>query len=140
RGRGILTDIGPDGRWRVHHPGCITRIRASSFHPQRARDAAGARTPGRRRAMRAVVIERFGGPEVLQVVDLPDPHAGQGQVRVAVHAAGTNPVDASNRSDGSWAGIDLPHVPGYDVAGVVDQVGKGVDAVSVGQRVMAMTP
>jgi len=90
--------------------------------------------------MRAVVIERFGGPEVLQVVDLPDPHAGQGQVRVAVHAAGTNPVDASNRSDGSWAGIDLPHVPGYDVAGVVDQVGEGVDAVSVGQPVMAMTP
>ena len=90
--------------------------------------------------MRAAVIERFGGPEVLRVVDLPDPQAGPGQVRVAVHAAGTNPVDASNRSDGSWAGLELPHVLGYDIAGVVDQVGDGVDAVSIGDRVMAMTP
>ena len=90
--------------------------------------------------MRAVRIERFGGPEVLQLADLPDPQAGPGDVRIAVHAAGTNPVDASNRSDGSWAGLDLPHVPGYDVAGVIDQVGEGVEAVSVGERVMAMAP
>lgn len=90
--------------------------------------------------MRVVVIERFGGPEVLQLADLPDPRVGAGEVRIAVHAAGANPVDASNRSDGSWAGIDLPHVPGYDVAGVVDRVGEGVGSVSVGERVMAMTP
>jgi NADPH2:quinone reductase len=90
--------------------------------------------------MRAVLIERFGGPEVLQLVDLPEPHAEPGRVRLTVHAAGTNPVDASNRSDGSWAGIDLPHVPGYDVAGVVDEVGDGVADVEVGDRVMAMTP
>ena len=90
--------------------------------------------------MRAIVIERFGGPEVLQLADLPDPHAASGEVRIAVSVAGTNPVDASNRSDGSWAGIDLPYVPGYDVAGVVDQVGEGVSSVSVGDRVMAMTP
>jgi NADPH:quinone reductase len=90
--------------------------------------------------MRAVRIERFGAPDVLHLVDLPDPQAGPGQVRIAVHAAGTNPVDASNRSDGSWAGIDLPHIPGYDVAGVVDQVGDRVDTLSVGDRVMAMTP
>ena len=61
--------------------------------------------------MRAVVIERFGGTDVLQVAEVPDPQAGPGQVRIAVHAAGTNPVDASNRDDGSWAGLDLPHVP-----------------------------
>lgn len=90
--------------------------------------------------MRVVVIERFGGPEVLQLADLPDPRVGAGEVRIAVHAAGANPIDASNRSDGSWAGIDLPHVPGYDVAGVVDRVGEGVGSVSVGERVMAMTP
>jgi NADPH:quinone reductase len=90
--------------------------------------------------MRAIVIERFGGPEVLQPSDLPDPEAGAGTVRVAVSAAGANPVDASNRSDGSWAGLTLPHVLGYDIAGVIDQVGDGVDATSVGQRVMAMTP
>ena len=90
--------------------------------------------------MRAVVIERFGGPEVLRLADLPDPQAGPGQVRIAVHAAGTNPVDASNRRDGSWARLTLPHVLGYDVAGVVDQIGEGVDAVSIGDQVMAMTP
>jgi len=90
--------------------------------------------------MRAVVIERFGGPEVLRVADVPDPEPGPREIRIAVHAAGTNPVDASNRSDGSWAGLDLPHVPGYDVAGVVDQVSAGVDANSVGDRVMAMMP
>jgi NADPH:quinone reductase-like Zn-dependent oxidoreductase len=90
--------------------------------------------------MRAVVIERFGGPEVMQFAERPDPQAGAGQVRIAVHAAGVNPVDASNRSDGSWAGIDLPHIPGYDVAGVVDQVGEGVRTPSVDDLAMAMTP
>jgi NADPH2:quinone reductase len=90
--------------------------------------------------MRAVSSERFGDADVLKVVDLPDPQAAPGHVRIAVYAAGTNPVDASNRSDGSWAGIELPHIPGYDVAGVVDQVGDGVQTVSVGERVMAMTP
>src|SRR3954462_15175702 len=90
--------------------------------------------------MRAVVIEWFGGPEVLRVADVPDPQPGPREIRIAVHAAGTNPVDASNRSDGSWAGIELPHVPGYDVAGVVDQVGEGVEAITTGDRVMAMTP
>jgi NADPH2:quinone reductase len=90
--------------------------------------------------MRAVRIERFGGPDVLQLVDVPDPDVGPGQVRIAVHAAGTNPVDASNRSDGSWARLELPHVPGYDVAGVIDQVGDGVDTVAAADRVMAMTP
>jgi len=86
------------------------------------------------------VIERFGGPDVLQVVEVPDPRSGPGQVRIAVHAAGTNPVDASNRDDGSWAELDLPHVPGYDVAGIVDQVGEGADGVAIGDHVMAMTP
>ena len=90
--------------------------------------------------MRAVVVERFGGPDVLQVADLPDPQAGPGQVRIAVHAAGTNPVDASNRDDGSWAGIELPHVPGYDIAGIVDQIGEGTDGVAIGDHVMAMMP
>ena len=54
-------------------------------------------------------------------------------------AAGTNPVDASNRADGSWAGIECPHVPGYDVAGVIDAMAPGVTSVRVGDTVMAMT-
>jgi NADPH:quinone reductase len=87
----------------------------------------------------AVVIQAFGGPEVLEVVEVADPEPGHGQVRVAIVAAGTNPVDAFNRMDGSWAGLRLPCVLGYDIAGVVDQVGPGAPADLLGQRVFAMT-
>ena len=69
----------------------------------------------------------------------PIPKPSAGEVRIAVTAAGTNPVDASNRADGSWAGIQFPHVPGYDVAGVIDAMGAGVTRVGVGDTVMAMT-
>jgi NADPH2:quinone reductase len=89
--------------------------------------------------MKAVVVNEFGGPEVLRVGELPDPQAGPGQVRVAVHAAGINPVDGGNRVSGRWAGLRVPCVLGYDVAGIVDQVGPGVDSVRAGDRVMAMT-
>jgi NADPH2:quinone reductase len=60
-------------------------------------------------------------------------------VRVAVHAAGVNPVDASNRADGRWAGLRVPCILGYDVAGVIDSVGPGVTGLAPGDRVMAMT-
>ncbi len=90
--------------------------------------------------MKAVVLQAFGGPDQLTLVDWPDPVPAAGQVRIAVHAAGTNPVDASNRRDGTWAGLTLPCVLGYDVAGVVDAVGADVDGLTVGDRVVAMTP
>jgi NADPH:quinone reductase len=61
-------------------------------------------------------------------------------VRIAVRAAGVNPVDTGNRRSGSWAGLVAPCVLGYDVAGVIDQIGFGVVGVAVGDRVMAMTP
>ncbi len=86
-----------------------------------------------------MVIRRFGDPRELRLEDVADPQAGPGDVRIAVHAAGVNPVDAGNRRDGSWAGIELPAVLGYDVAGVVDDVGPGVANVAVGDHVMAMT-
>lgn len=90
--------------------------------------------------MRAIVVSRFGGPDVLEWVSVPTPEAAPGHVRVAVRAAGVNPVDAGNRSDGSWAGVDIPWIPGYDVAGVVDEVGAGVPDNWIGRNVMAMTP
>src|SRR5213082_3425020 len=65
--------------------------------------------------------------------------AGPGQVRVAVHAAGVNPVDAGNRADGDWAGLRVPCILGYDIAGVIDSVGPGVTSLAPGDRVMAMT-
>jgi NADPH:quinone reductase len=90
--------------------------------------------------MKAIVVSEFGGPEQLRLAELPDPLPGPGQVRIAVRMAATNRVDAGTRVDGSWAGVTLPFVPGYDVAGVVDAVGDGVREVAVGDRVMAMTP
>ena len=57
---------------------------------------------------------------------MPDPVAGPGQVRVAVQAAGVNPVDAGNRADGSWAGLHAPCILGYDIAGVSTAIGPGV--------------
>ena len=85
------------------------------------------------------MVSEFGGPEKLRLTDAADPAPGQGQVRIGVHAAGVNPVDAYNRADGSWAGIRLPCILGYDVAGVVESLGPGVTELSTGDRVMAMT-
>jgi NADPH:quinone reductase-like Zn-dependent oxidoreductase len=90
--------------------------------------------------VKAIVISRFGGPDALEYSSVPTPEAAPGHVRVAIRAAGVNPVDAGNRSDGSWAGVDTPWIPGYDLAGVVDQVGEGVSEAWIGRRVMAMTP
>jgi NADPH2:quinone reductase len=89
--------------------------------------------------MRAVLVSEFGGPEQLRPGQAADPVAGPGQVRVAVHAAGVNPVDAGNRADGRWAGLQVPCILGYDVAGVIDSVGPGVTGLAPGDRVMAMT-
>ena len=92
--------------------------------------------------MRAVGLFTHGGPEVLQVVDLPEVHAGPGQVRVRVHAATVNPTDILGRN-GTRAEQQKadppPYVPGMDVAGIVDEVGIGVsDRLKVGDVVMAI--
>ena len=90
--------------------------------------------------MKAVVLHAFGGPEQLALTDCPEPVPAAGQVRIAVRAAGTNPVDASNRADGTWAGLTVPCILGYDVAGVIDAVGRDVDGLALGDAVVAMTP
>ena len=92
--------------------------------------------------MRAVGVLNFGDPDVLQVVDLPEVHAGQGEVRIRVHAASVNPTDLMLRN-GSRAealkDINPPHVPGMDIAGVIDEIGPGVETdLAVGTAVMAM--
>jgi NADPH:quinone reductase len=66
---------------------------------------------------------------------MPLPVPGPGQVRVAVHAAGTNPVDAGNRRNGSWAGLHPPVIPGAEASGVVDAVGPGVTQWTPGEEV-----
>src|SRR4051794_31267767 len=90
----------------------------------------------------AMGVTTYGGPEALHAVQLPEPHAGAGRVRVRVHAAGVNPVDAMMRTGllaGMYQGVNPPYVPGMEVAGVIDEVGEGVDLVlglSTGSRVV----
>ena len=82
--------------------------------------------------MRAVVVREPGPAENLQLAELPRPPAGAGRVVVRVGAAGVNPVDATNRADPSWAGIEPPYVVGYEFAGWIEEVGRGVAGVAVG--------
>ncbi|MEV0593442.1 NADP-dependent oxidoreductase [Nonomuraea cavernae] len=91
--------------------------------------------------MRAAAFAAFGGPEVLQVMELPAPQAGPGQVRVRVRAAGVQPYDAAVRAGWTPPGVtgDLPRVPGNEFAGVVDQVGEGVTEVSAGEEVLGFS-
>ena len=87
---------------------------------------------------RAVVVERFGGPEVLEVREISEPHAGLGEVRVRVLAVGLNPMDwelTASRDVAARFGVTLPAGFGTDLAGVVDEVGASVEGFAVGDRV-----
>ena len=92
--------------------------------------------------MRAVGLFTHGGPEVLEVVDVPEVHAGPGEVRIRVHAATVNPTDVGTRN-GTRAEMQKadppPYVPGMEAAGIVDEVGTGVpDRLKVGDAVIAI--
>jgi NADPH:quinone reductase-like Zn-dependent oxidoreductase len=89
--------------------------------------------------MKAAQFSRFGGPEVLEIVDLPDPHPGPGQVRIVVHAAGISATDPKLRAGTLTFGAKLPQTTGSDIAGVVDEVGEGVTDVTVGDRVFGIS-
>jgi NADPH:quinone reductase-like Zn-dependent oxidoreductase len=87
--------------------------------------------------MKAVRFAEYGGPEVLQVVEVDEPHAGPSQVRIAVRAAGVNGIDWKMRAGylSRMRPIPLPAGTGIDAAGVVDEVGAGVTGVAVGEAV-----
>ena len=87
--------------------------------------------------MKAVRFSRFGGPEVLELADLPDPHPGPGEVRIAVRAAGVNPSDWKKRQGLMDEG--LPQTLGYEAAGIVDELGAGVADVAAGDRVFGFS-
>ena len=88
--------------------------------------------------MRALQFTSYGNPEVLTWADAPDPHAGAGQVRIAVRAASVNPIDWKALSGAMSGGEPLAATAylGYDAAGVVDEVGEGVGDVAVGDDVL----
>jgi NADPH:quinone reductase-like Zn-dependent oxidoreductase len=90
--------------------------------------------------MFAVQFDRFGPPKVLSVGPFPEPHASRGEVRVRVRAAGVSPVDVAlraGRSPSAGQGA-LPHIPGVDAAGVIDEVGADVTGVAVGDEVFGV--
>jgi NADPH:quinone reductase-like Zn-dependent oxidoreductase len=87
--------------------------------------------------MKKVSFAEFGGPDVLHLIDAEEPHAGPGLIRIAVRAAGVNPVDWRVREGQVLAAhpIELPAGVGLDASGVVDEVGEGVEGVEIGDRV-----
>jgi NADPH2:quinone reductase len=85
--------------------------------------------------MKAILAREFGGPDVLQLAEVPAPTPAAGQVLVRVHAAGVNPFDTYMRTGAYAIKPALPYTPGSDGAGVVEAVGSGVTGISVGARV-----
>lgn len=87
--------------------------------------------------MRLVTQRAFGGPEVLELIETDRPEPGPTEVLVRVHAAGINPVDWKSRSEEAFLGSP-PYTVGWDVSGVVEQVGFGASGVAVGDEVLGM--
>jgi NADPH:quinone reductase-like Zn-dependent oxidoreductase len=104
----------------------------------------GMSRPGRRDweagGMLAVTFAKFGDPSVLELTTMPDPHAGPGQVRIAVRAAGVNPFDWKLRAGYFRDAFttEFPAIPGIEAAGVVDEVGEGVQGISPGDAVFGL--
>jgi NADPH:quinone reductase-like Zn-dependent oxidoreductase len=88
--------------------------------------------------MQALTFSEYGPVDVLNVAEVAEPHAGPGQIRVAVRASGVTPADAALRSGRLGNRVPLPHVLGVDAAGVVDEVGEGVTGVRTGDEVFGI--
>src|SRR5215471_181756 len=88
---------------------------------------------------RAVMLTKKGGPEVLQIVELPIEPPGPGQLRVRVRAAGVSSTDLTMLAGNDRYAPKIPFVVGYEVAGVVEAIGAGVTGFAVGERVAALT-
>lgn len=85
--------------------------------------------------MDAIVIAKFGGPEVLSLQEVDKPEPGPGELLVKVHACGINPVDAKIRKGGLSLPFSFPLILGYDVSGVVEAAGEGVEDYKPGDAV-----
>ncbi|MFJ9760532.1 NADP-dependent oxidoreductase [Streptomyces sp. NPDC101149] len=87
--------------------------------------------------MHAVQFDHFGSPDVLGIGSAPEPHAGPGEVRIAVRTSAVSPVDLALRAGESPScdSLALPHIPGVDAAGVIDEVGEGVEGFAIGDEV-----
>lgn len=99
------------------------------------------------KTMKAIQYRKFGGPEVLTYDVVPRPEAGEGQVLIRVHAAGTNPAEWRSRvgfpdvpEEYRYAipRVSWPSIPGFDVSGIIEEVGPGVTAIREGDAVFGM--
>lgn len=92
--------------------------------------------------MRAVGYSQYGGPEVLEIYELPEVHAGPGQVRIRNHAATVNPADIMFRTGmlaEAQKDVEPPYIPGMEACGIIDEVGEGVTTgVKTGDAVIAL--
>lgn len=86
--------------------------------------------------MKTVLFHNHGGPEVLEYTDFPDPQPKRGEVLIRLHAAALNRMDVFVRN--GWPGIklELPHIPGADGAGVIAELGEGIEGFEIGERVV----
>ena len=89
--------------------------------------------------MRAAQVSQYGGPDVIRILDVPQPSVGPGQLLVRAHAVGVGPWDALIREGHSGVPQTLPLIPGSDVAGIVDVLGPGVTGFAVGDQVYGLT-
>lgn len=90
--------------------------------------------------MKQIIVNEFGAPEQLVLQDVPKPAAGDGQIVIKVEAAGVNFSDAMQRRNQYVFPVPLPYLPGFEVAGIVTEVGTNVENISLGDRVVAMLP
>jgi NADPH:quinone reductase-like Zn-dependent oxidoreductase len=91
------------------------------------------------KTMKRVVVDHYGGPEVLRVVEDDVPRPGPGEVRVRVLAAGVSFTDAQLRA-GTYLGVPKPpFTPGYELVGVVEELGPGCSRLQEGDRIGALT-
>lgn len=85
--------------------------------------------------MKAIQVSQFGGPEVLNFIEVEEPVPGLNEVRVRLYAAGVNPNETYIRTGNYSLVPELPYIPGFDGAGIVDSVGEGVEHIKEGDRV-----
>ena len=85
--------------------------------------------------MRAMVLPKFGDKDLFELREVEKPHIGINEVLVKIIAAAVNPVDAKIRASGYWGKSDLPIILGYDAAGIIEEMGKGVADFKPGDEV-----
>src|SRR5207247_7869689 len=109
----------------------VPRIRGDTNRPRELRGVAA----GSMGVMRAISVSQTGGPDVLQIAEVPGLAPGPGQLLVTVAAAGVNFMDIYQREGRPPYGRDLPFVPGAEGAGMVAALGPGTEGFAVGDRV-----